>query len=820
MEGPGVAWREVLERLGASKGELNRAAEMALLLARSLSLGPGDHLALRNALAPRCGLDSRDAEPLVDVALSPAFRAAVTSEEMRIFAERFGENQARRLAETWHGEPTLASFAARGIRDSLTLLDAMAELATGERARLESAVLDAAEALGIDERVALALLDAATVPGTELPHRWTLHGERMVIGRGAGAEVRLPDPEIARNHAVLLRVDGRWRLSDGGSGRPLRSADSIVGTAPMNPGESVRMGPWSLRLDGEALVGNVRRSSEALSVVGLSRSIGALDILDRVSFAVFPGELVALVGPSGAGKTSLVAAITGLSPADDGEVRLGGTDFHALLRADPAAVGFVPQDDLVYAKLSVEEALYYAGRLRHGPEVRDREVSQRVDQVVEELGLGAARQMRIGDAVERGISGGQRKRVSLGQELITEGTRVLFLDEPTSGLDPLSARDVIRQSRLLADEGRIVFVVTHDLGPAMLAQVDRLLVMVPGGSLGFFGTPEEACRYFEVSSADRIFDRLDERSSREWAERFIAHPLYRRRVQSRLSWVQRQDRGPEPQRRRPASLPDQARALTARYARIRGRDPDARRVLVAQPLVLAALIVAVFPVPTARTLFMLCLSCLWFGMSGAVRELIADRAIQTRERALGVGAGVDLAAKALVLGAINALQCSAFTALIFWAMKLGDYGYSLAPLVGVQVLTGFVGVALGLAVSAQFRSSEAAVGTLPLLLIPNICFSGMLVSLRDMGAFARALTWLTPGRYAFDLSVRMGEALAEAGRVPGEWQRRPITGPLYELGFKGAAVGDLGLSPQVLAGALGAFAVVFLLVAWRRARRG
>ena len=140
-----------------------------------------------------------------------------------------------------------------------------------------------------------------------------------------------------------------------------------------------------------------------------------------------------------------------------------------------------------------------------------------------------------------------------------------------------------------------------------------------------------------------------------------------------------------------------------------------------------------FPVPTSRTLFMLCLSCLWFGMSGAVRELIADRAIQTRERALGVGAGVDLAAKALVLGVINVLQCSAFTGLIFWAMKLGDYGYALAPLVGVQVLTGFVGVALGLAVSAQFRSSEAAVGTLPLLLIPNICFSGMLVSLRDMG---------------------------------------------------------------------------------------
>src|SRR5690606_8770848 len=134
----------------------------------------------------------------------------------------------------------------------------------------------------------------------------------------------------------------------------------------------------TLTLDraGQRLTAFGLQSFSALSVRHLERRIGETTLLDDVSFTVFSGEVIAVVGPSGAGKTTLLNAIAGVAPADRGDVLLDGHNFHTLLANDRSIVGNVPQDDVVHAELSVEESLFYSGKLRFPPHVQDTAIDE------------------------------------------------------------------------------------------------------------------------------------------------------------------------------------------------------------------------------------------------------------------------------------------------------------------------------------------------------------------------------------------------------------------------------------------------------------
>jgi len=826
--------QDALDRRGivARADAVAFALDLARLLVRSSGapLAEVERSALDEALARRTELSPEARGLLIELVLDPRFRSSLSDSELEAFRWRFGQEAAERLAAERADEVDLAGFAQRyGPEEALLLLDGLFRIA-GADGRVDSresrALEQAADDLGIGGVVYACLLQRYDPRHGAGDLTWRLASERVTVGRSAANDVVIPDPQVAAHHCTFIRSGEGWRVVDAGSGRPVLLDGVPISSAPMSMGAVVRIGPWRLQVIDTVLKAQCHRTFSALTARGLTRHIGEVTLLEDVDFTLFEGEVVALVGPSGAGKTTLINAICGIAPADTGEVALDGDDFHAILAEDKSAVGLVPQDDLVHPELRVEESLFYSGRLRHERRFGDREVKREVDRVLEELGIEHIRDSRIGDALKRGISGGQRKRVNLGQELLTRSTRMLFLDEPTSGLDPRSAHDIVSQVRQLADEhGRIVFLVTHDLTPGILAQVDHLMVLVPGGRIAYFGPPAEASGYFGVASPDLLFDRLGERSSEEWAALWKESRHHRTYVATRGVMLERlgAQAGHEatPARKKTVDEPlkgagffTQLRALTQRYALTKVRDRIGLGVLALQPLVLAIVIWAVFPVPTSRLLFMMSLSCLWFGMSRAVRELISDRTIWRRERKVGVGVTPYLASKTGVLGVLCALQCGLFTSIVWAMMRLGDYGYGVLDLAAVAALTGFAGVSLGLLVSALYTSSEAAVGTLPLLLIPNICFCSVMVSLKDMAPAALALTWVTPERYAYDLMLKVGTHLEDVSRVPGKWDKKPISGPLYDLGLKGAGVEDVGLTEPMLVGALLAFAAVFLAGTW------
>lgn len=824
----------VRHALGAVDGDpredsIRFAVAFALLVVRILPDEAEDASvqAVGRALAARTDLTEHEVRVLLGLALAPEHRHEINADEVRAFGARFGQAAQQALEAGVADELDLEGFASRyGAAESLLLLDSLfdvcavdGEIDPAEIGRLQ----ESARRLQVDPMLVGLLFRKHDLRHAKGDITFDLTDRReVVIGRIAPADVRLPDPQVAPRHASLTRTPTGWQVTDLGSGRPTLLRGTPIRTATMAPGDEIRVGPYRIVLhaSGEQLTVFGAETVSALSLRGLSRTIegrkGPISLLDDVGFTVFSGEVVALVGPSGAGKTTLLNAITGIAPPDVGDVLLDSNNFHAMLASDRSLVGIVPQEDVVHDELTVEEALTYAGRLRFRADVGAEAIAESVDRVLQELGINHIRTQRIGSALQRGISGGQRKRVNLGQELLTRTTRVLFLDEPTSGLDPHTAQDIVRQVRQLADDGRIVFLVTHDVSPSVLALVDHLVVLAPGGRLAWFGPPAEACTWFGVQSVDEIFTRLPDQSPETWRDRYRNGAAWRKYVRTREHLIGLGDTLPpvhDPQRSRRSPWVQYV-ALTKRYATVKVRDWMGTGVLLAQAPILAVAFAIVFPKPDPATIFVLVLSSLWFGASASVRELISERQVWRREARVGLRLLPYMASKVTVLSFLVMLQCGLLTQLLFFALGMKDFGFDLLALCTVTCATGLVGMALGLMVSAFFSSSEAAVGTLPLALIPQIAFGGILVKVKEMTVWAKLVSYGMVTRFGFEAALKTGEELYKPGSQGMSGRNIRVSALLWDFGFEEVAgAPDPGLPASWLAGILFTFFAVFLGIA-------
>lgn len=255
----------------------------------------------------------------------------------------------------------------------------------------------------------------------------------------------------------------------------------------------------------------------------VSVTAGRTSILIRVSLVVKPGEFVGVLGPSGCGKSTLLKTLSGQIRPSVGRVLLDG---HA--PTGPAAralFGYVPQDDIVHACLKVERALAYSARLRLPVRTPHTEIGARVDEVVSLMELGERRKNRVDS-----LSGGQRKRVSIGVELLTRPP-LLFLDEPTSGLDPALEERLMDLFRSLTGHGRTVLLTTH-----VLQSVDRLhlVAVMSAGRLAFFGPPSEAPAFFGVGHIQDLYGAIA-KDPAGWADRYRASSLYTQLVARRTA---------------------------------------------------------------------------------------------------------------------------------------------------------------------------------------------------------------------------------------------------------------------------------------------
>ncbi|WP_128378249.1 FHA domain-containing protein [Streptomyces cavernae] len=597
------------------------------------------------------------------------------------------------------------------------------------------------------------------------------------IGRSADNDLVIDDLVVSRRHAELRALpDGGYEIVDVGSHNGTFLNGSPVEHAPIAPGDIVGIGHSAFCLVGDELQEYVDTGEISLDVRDLTVQAdrGRKILLDGVSFPVGAKCLLAVVGPSGAGKSTLLGALTGQRPADHGTVLYDGRDLYRDYAELRQRIGLVPQDDILHTQLTVRRALRYAAELRFPQDVARVERRSRVEEVIAELGL----EQRAGQPIHS-LSGGQRKRVSVALELLTKPS-LLFLDEPTSGLDPGMDRSVMHMLRGLADDGRTVIVVTHSV--LSLDVCDRLLVLAPGGRTAYYGPPDDTLAFFGFRQWPEAFEAFERDRDRDWAGEYRDSPFHRHYVTGSAA----------PDLPTPADAPDASAAavgpppkaqswgaqlgtLVRRYAAALSADRTFLVIMVALPFVMGAMARALagsrLTQETAmNALLILCVGGVLTGAANAVRELVKERVIHQRERAVGLSRSAYVMSKVVVLGTITVAQAVVLTLVALLGVDLnapGGEGVLLPPLLEITVavaLLAFTAMMLGLLVSALVRKEEVTMPLLVLLAIVQVVFCGALLNLDGVPGIAQ-LSWLVPSRWALGA---MASTIGLARIVPGD----------------------------------------------------
>jgi ABC-type multidrug transport system ATPase subunit/pSer/pThr/pTyr-binding forkhead associated (FHA) protein/ABC-type multidrug transport system permease subunit len=336
------------------------------------------------------------------------------------------------------------------------------------------------------------------------------------IGRTPDNQIVVPHVQVSSKHAQIHRSGRELYVEDRGSanGTFVRGQRLVPGQRiAVQNGEKVYIGPMPLLIhitdqqvnvvveDQAAWAGKPLYEIEAwdllLEMPDRDERGATKTLLDHVSFKALPGDMIALMGPSGAGKTTLLLTLNGYLPPTNGQVRINGEDLYLIYDALRGSIGYVPQDDIVHPELTVFEAVKYSARFRLPPDYSEDEIDRRVEETLHDLGLEAVMNLQIGKPEKKVLSGGQRKRVNIALELVTDPV-ILFLDEPTSGL---AADDTTALINLLADmthkTGKTIVMTIHQPAKDEFEKFNLALILGYGGVPTYFGPAgDSAYRFF------------------------------------------------------------------------------------------------------------------------------------------------------------------------------------------------------------------------------------------------------------------------------------------------------------------------------------
>ncbi|WP_404790331.1 ATP-binding cassette domain-containing protein [Altericista sp. CCNU0014] len=509
-----------------------------------------------------------------------------------------------------------------------------------------------------------------------------------------------------------------------------------------------------------------------LDALYLSRKVGRRHVLiDRVSLSIQDRDFVAIVGVSGAGKTTLLNALSGFRPANRGNVLIDGTDLYQNYNDYRTEMGHVPQDDIIHQELTVYQEFSFSARLRLHHLAR--KVRQDLIQaVLFELDLTHRQH-----ALVRTLSGGERKRVSIGVELLTK-PRLFFLDEATSGLDPETEKQMMLLLRRLADQGRIVILSTHTTKNVMLC--DKVVVLAKGGKLAYYGSPQESLTYFGVQDFDDIYFKIDkERSPLEWQQYYLASDAYRQFVVERQQSLIKQ-----PERRQPLWVPRRAKGSSAwrQFLVLSHRN----LMILLQDRVSLALMLLVSPLlglmdflmvrrnvfdttlgDSSQSLILMFLSVLIaviVGSLSTMREIVKESEIYRRERMIGLKVVPYLFSKVWLCVVLALYQSAVFwtTKIFFVDLPNGDPGTRLAMYFTLFLAT-LGGMVMGLLVSALSPSQNVAPLLTILFLVPQINFAGAIFPLNGLGTPGLWISETTLTRWSYETMVTLsglGQAVA------------------------------------------------------------
>ena len=522
--------------------------------------------------------------------------------------------------------------------------------------------------------------------------------------------------------------------------------------------------------------------------------------MHNLNFTLHSGELLAIMGGSGTGKTTLLSILNGSLTPQEGQITINGHDISEQKAKD--LIGFVPQDDLLIEELTVYQNLYYTAKLCFAS-LTEEEIDRRVMKILKDLGLDATKDLKVGSAINKYISGGQRKRLNIALELIREPA-VLFLDEPTSGLSSADTEKVINLLKEQTYKGKLVVVNIHQPSSDVYKLFDRLWLLDKGGYPVFDGNPIDAITYFKSAAnyADAetsacptcgnvnpeiVLNIIDEKAinntgetsearkmtPQEWHELYLKHqPEF---SQPDFSEV------PASDLKKPGKLGQFLIFLRRNFKTKITNIQYLCIALLEAPLlaVICALLTRYAP-PEGYTVmdnknlvsyfFMAVIVATFIGMSGSAEEIIKDRALLKREKFLQLSYGSYIWSKIIFMAGVSLIQTFLFILIGNTIMGLGLFGTWWL----ILFATAFLANLTGLLLSQCLSSIVSIYISIPILLIPQILLCGLVVSFSDLTPNSKTgnvplIGELIPSRWSY-------EALAVTSFTDNDYEK-----PFFEL---------------------------------------
>ena len=479
----------------------------------------------------------------------------------------------------------------------------------------------------------------------------------------------------------------------------------------------------------------------------------------NLSFTLQSGELLAIMGGSGTGKTTLLSLLNGSMRPQEGTITINGHDI-----AEPEAknlIGFVPQDDLLIEELTVYQNLWYTAKLCFEG-MDEKGIDERVIKTLKDLGLDAIKDLKVGSAINKYISGGQRKRLNIALELIREPA-VLFLDEPTSGLSSSDTEMVINLLKEQTYKGKLIIVNIHQPSSDVYKLFDRLWLLDKGGYPVYDGNPINAITYFKEAAAyadaetsacptcgnvnpEVVLNIIDEKALNNTGEiseerKVTPEQWHKMYLDNRPEFSQPNVSDvPHSDQKKPGPLKQFAIFLRRNiHTKITNVQYLCITLLEAPLLALVCSFLTRYAPPEGYTVmdnknlvsyfFMAVIVATFIGMSGSAEEIIKDRALLKRESFLHLSYGSYIWSKIIYMAGVSLIQTVLF-------ILVGNYIMGLHGLFAewwlILFVTAFLSNLMGLLLSQCLSSVVAIYISIPMLLIPQILLCGLVVSFSDL----------------------------------------------------------------------------------------
>ena len=540
----------------------------------------------------------------------------------------------------------------------------------------------------------------------------------IIIGRDSSCDLRINDTRISRKHASIKKLsDDKFLIKDLGSLNGVYvNGSKLSGTKTISKKDNIFISKYLLKIDGKA---KDLSDELAISAIGIEKVYPnqkkGKKALHKMDISVPSRSLLAIMGPSGCGKSTLLKSLNGESPPTKGRVLIFNQDLITNYEYLKTQIGYVPQDDIVHKQLTVEQSLFFAAKLRIA-NISKADIKVKIDQILSELNISHIKKNLISD-----ISGGQRKRVSIAIELLTD-PMLLFLDEPTSPLDPQTIEDFLNILKKLSENGTTVIMVTHK--PEDLDYMDEVIFMADnnGGKIVYYGDSTQYKDYFNVNNAVSVFSQISGNNSKKWVEKYSnPRPLSTTQDREKVL-INKSNQSPI----------EQFFWLTYRYFKIKTNDKVNTSIMLLQAPIIALLACLVFKEVSLSVLFIMAVSAVWFGSTNAAREIVGELPIYKRERMYNLKLIPYIFSKITVLSFFSIIQSFVFIYILYFYYGDSDFDIFFNNPFSSFIWMSFLTISstfLGLLLSAIFDTSEKVLAVVPIVLIPQIMLAGLVAKI-------------------------------------------------------------------------------------------